>query len=77
MPEYKYPEKLPGQLYDANTQCKWQFGEKAKLCTLDLKKASVTVRPCLVRASPNAVSRDVAGIDAFCISWGQTSGPVG
>lgn len=38
--EYKYPEKLPGQLYDANTQCKWQFGEKAKLCMLDFRKAS-------------------------------------
>ncbi|XP_040833253.1 A disintegrin and metalloproteinase with thrombospondin motifs 16 [Ochotona curzoniae] len=36
--EYKYPEKLPGQLYDADTQCKWQFGEKAKLCMLDFKK---------------------------------------
>lgn len=38
--EYRYPEKLPGELYDANTQCKWQFGEKAKLCMLDFKKAS-------------------------------------
>ncbi|KAI2655823.1 A disintegrin and metalloproteinase with thrombospondin motifs 16 [Labeo rohita] len=38
--EYKYPEKLPGELYDADTQCKWQFGEKAKLCTLDFKKAT-------------------------------------
>ncbi|XP_063778882.1 A disintegrin and metalloproteinase with thrombospondin motifs 16 isoform X2 [Pseudophryne corroboree] len=36
--EYKYPEKLPGELYDANTQCKWQFGGKAKLCMLDFKK---------------------------------------
>ncbi|XP_023416681.2 A disintegrin and metalloproteinase with thrombospondin motifs 16 isoform X2 [Cavia porcellus] len=36
--EYKYPEQLPGELYDANTQCKWQFGEKAKLCMLDFKK---------------------------------------
>uniref|UniRef100_A0A4W2H5V3 ADAM metallopeptidase with thrombospondin type 1 motif 16 n=1 Tax=Bos indicus x Bos taurus TaxID=30522 RepID=A0A4W2H5V3_BOBOX len=36
--EYKYPEKLPGELYDANTQCKWQFGEEAKLCTLGFKK---------------------------------------
>ncbi|KAJ3597712.1 hypothetical protein NHX12_001229 [Muraenolepis orangiensis] len=36
--EYQYPEKLPGELYDADTQCKWQFGEKAKLCTLDFKK---------------------------------------
>ncbi|KAI4889348.1 hypothetical protein NFI96_011542, partial [Prochilodus magdalenae] len=39
MEEYKYPEKLPGELYDTDTQCKWQFGEKAKLCTLDFKKA--------------------------------------
>uniref|UniRef100_A0A8C9R511 ADAM metallopeptidase with thrombospondin type 1 motif 16 n=1 Tax=Scleropages formosus TaxID=113540 RepID=A0A8C9R511_SCLFO len=38
MNEYKYPEKLPGELYDADTQCKWQFGKKAKLCTLDFKK---------------------------------------
>ncbi|XP_068090670.1 A disintegrin and metalloproteinase with thrombospondin motifs 16 isoform X2 [Hyperolius riggenbachi] len=36
--EYKYPEKLPGELYDGSTQCKWQFGEKAKLCMLDFKK---------------------------------------
>ncbi|KAM9817553.1 A disintegrin and metalloproteinase with thrombospondin motifs 18 [Neosynchiropus ocellatus] len=36
--QYKYPEKLPGQLYDADTQCKWQFGSKAKLCGLDFVK---------------------------------------
>ncbi|XP_051918407.1 A disintegrin and metalloproteinase with thrombospondin motifs 18 [Hippocampus zosterae] len=36
--QYKYPEKLPGQLYDADTQCKWQFGSKAKLCRLDFVK---------------------------------------
>lgn len=40
--EYRYPEQLPGELYDADTQCKWQFGEKAKLCTLDFKKVDVT-----------------------------------
>lgn len=40
--EYRYPEKLPGELYDADTQCKWQFGEKAKLCTLDFKKVEQT-----------------------------------
>lgn len=39
--EYRYPEKLPGELYDADTQCKWQFGEKAKLCTLDFKKVKL------------------------------------
>jgi len=32
---------LPGELYDADTQCKWQFGEKAKLCTLDFKKVKL------------------------------------
>uniref|UniRef100_A0A8D0KU89 A disintegrin and metalloproteinase with thrombospondin motifs 18 n=1 Tax=Strix occidentalis caurina TaxID=311401 RepID=A0A8D0KU89_STROC len=26
--QYKYPDKLPGQIYDADTQCKWQFGMK-------------------------------------------------
>ncbi|KAL2084878.1 hypothetical protein ACEWY4_020396 [Coilia grayii] len=36
--EYEYPQQLPGELYDTDTQCKWQFGEKAKLCTLDFKK---------------------------------------
>ncbi|XP_055504807.1 A disintegrin and metalloproteinase with thrombospondin motifs 18 [Leucoraja erinacea] len=36
--EYQYPSLLPGQLYDANTQCKWQFGPKAKLCSLDFVK---------------------------------------
>ncbi|XP_054472152.1 A disintegrin and metalloproteinase with thrombospondin motifs 18 [Anoplopoma fimbria] len=36
--QYKYPEQLPGQLYNADTQCKWQFGSKAKLCGLDFVK---------------------------------------
>uniref|UniRef100_A0AAX7TNJ6 ADAM metallopeptidase with thrombospondin type 1 motif, 18 n=1 Tax=Astatotilapia calliptera TaxID=8154 RepID=A0AAX7TNJ6_ASTCA len=36
--QYKYPEELPGQLYGADTQCKWQFGSKAKLCSLDFVK---------------------------------------
>uniref|UniRef100_A0A665W306 ADAM metallopeptidase with thrombospondin type 1 motif, 18 n=1 Tax=Echeneis naucrates TaxID=173247 RepID=A0A665W306_ECHNA len=36
--QYKYPEQLPGQLYDADTQCKWQFGSKAELCSLDFVK---------------------------------------
>uniref|UniRef100_A0A1A8BNC5 ADAM metallopeptidase with thrombospondin type 1 motif, 18 n=1 Tax=Nothobranchius kadleci TaxID=1051664 RepID=A0A1A8BNC5_NOTKA len=36
--QYKYPEQLPGQLYDADTQCKWQFGSKARLCSLDFVK---------------------------------------
>ncbi|KAG7315026.1 hypothetical protein KOW79_021114 [Hemibagrus wyckioides] len=36
--QYKYPEQLPGQIYDADTQCKWQFGSKAKTCRLDFVK---------------------------------------
>uniref|UniRef100_A0A8C5S6P5 A disintegrin and metalloproteinase with thrombospondin motifs 18 n=1 Tax=Laticauda laticaudata TaxID=8630 RepID=A0A8C5S6P5_LATLA len=36
--QYKYPDKLPGQIYDADTQCKWQFGGKAKLCNLSFVK---------------------------------------
>ncbi|XP_064193284.1 A disintegrin and metalloproteinase with thrombospondin motifs 18-like [Anguilla rostrata] len=36
--QFKYPEQLPGQLYDAETQCKWQFGSKAKLCDLESLK---------------------------------------
>ncbi|XP_062845344.1 A disintegrin and metalloproteinase with thrombospondin motifs 18 [Trichomycterus rosablanca] len=36
--QYKYPEQLPGQIYDADTQCKWQFGFKAKTCRLEFVK---------------------------------------
>ncbi|XP_056463762.1 A disintegrin and metalloproteinase with thrombospondin motifs 18 [Gadus chalcogrammus] len=31
-------QQLPGQLYDADTQCRWQFGSTAKLCRLDFVK---------------------------------------
>lgn len=50
--EYRYPEKLPGELYDADTQCKWQFGEKAKLCTLDFKKVEQTEKKTNRAGSP-------------------------
>eukprot|EP00076_Gallus_gallus_P010485 XP_004944310.3 A disintegrin and metalloproteinase with thrombospondin motifs 18 isoform X2 [Gallus gallus] len=36
--QYKYPDKLPGQMYDADTQCKWQFGMRAKVCNLSFVK---------------------------------------
>lgn len=39
--QYKYPDKLPGQIYDADTQCKWQFGMKAKLCNLSFVKVPI------------------------------------
>lgn len=41
--QYKYPDKLPGQIYDADTQCKWQFGAKAKLCSLGFVKVCLLV----------------------------------
>ncbi|KAM7148838.1 A disintegrin and metalloproteinase with thrombospondin motifs 16 isoform 1-T1 [Molossus nigricans] len=70
--EYKYPEKLPGQLYDANTQCKWQFGEKAKLCMLDFKKDICKAlwchrigRKCETKFMP-AAEGTVCGHDMWC-----------
>ncbi|XP_021354644.1 A disintegrin and metalloproteinase with thrombospondin motifs 18-like [Mizuhopecten yessoensis] len=36
--ELTFPEKLPGELYNADIQCKWQFGKRAKLCTYDFGK---------------------------------------
>uniref|UniRef100_A0A8C2VJE8 ADAM metallopeptidase with thrombospondin type 1 motif 16 n=2 Tax=Chinchilla lanigera TaxID=34839 RepID=A0A8C2VJE8_CHILA len=70
--EYKYPEQLPGELYDANTQCKWQFGEKAKLCTLDFKKDICKAlwchrmgRKCETKFMP-AAEGTLCGQDMWC-----------
>ncbi|XP_021114252.1 A disintegrin and metalloproteinase with thrombospondin motifs 16 isoform X2 [Heterocephalus glaber] len=72
MKEYKYPEKLPGELYDANTQCKWQFGEKAKLCMLDFKKDICKAlwchrmgRKCETKFMP-AAEGTLCGQDMWC-----------
>ncbi|KAH3784823.1 hypothetical protein DPMN_162894 [Dreissena polymorpha] len=32
--ELKFPNKLPGEIFDADTQCKWQFGSHSKKCTI-------------------------------------------
>uniref|UniRef100_A0A665URL2 ADAM metallopeptidase with thrombospondin type 1 motif, 16 n=1 Tax=Echeneis naucrates TaxID=173247 RepID=A0A665URL2_ECHNA len=70
--EYPYPEKLPGELYDADTQCKWQFGEKAKLCTLDFKKDICKAlwchrvgRKCETKFMP-AAEGSACGPDMWC-----------
>ncbi|KAM4875937.1 A disintegrin and metalloproteinase with thrombospondin motifs 16 [Thomomys bottae] len=70
--EYKYPEKLPGELYDANTQCKWQFGEKAKLCLLDFRKDICKAlwchrigRKCETKFMP-AAEGTLCGQDMWC-----------
>lgn len=41
--QYKYPDKLPGQMYDADTQCKWQFGMRAKVCNLSFVKVPIDI----------------------------------
>ncbi|XP_014781094.1 A disintegrin and metalloproteinase with thrombospondin motifs 16 [Octopus bimaculoides] len=38
--EIEFPTKLPGELYDADIQCKWQFGDKARFCIFDFDKDS-------------------------------------
>ncbi|XP_048253836.1 A disintegrin and metalloproteinase with thrombospondin motifs 16-like [Haliotis rufescens] len=39
--ELKFPEKLPGQLFNADIQCKWQFGLSARVCTFDFGKREI------------------------------------
>ncbi|XP_055515067.1 A disintegrin and metalloproteinase with thrombospondin motifs 16-like [Leucoraja erinacea] len=70
--EYRYPDKLPGELYDADTQCKWQFGEKAKLCRLDFKKDICKAlwchrigRRCETKFMP-AAEGTICGLDRWC-----------
>ncbi|KAL4235465.1 A disintegrin and metalloproteinase with thrombospondin motifs 18 [Mactra antiquata] len=32
--ELKFPNKLPGEIFNADIQCKWQFGSHSKQCTI-------------------------------------------
>ena len=34
LPELEFPKKQPGEIFDADTQCKWQFGSYSKQCTI-------------------------------------------
>ncbi|XP_056317948.1 A disintegrin and metalloproteinase with thrombospondin motifs 18 [Danio aesculapii] len=70
--QYKYPEQLPGQLYDADIQCKWQFGSKAKLCGLDFVKdickslwCHRTGHRCETKFMP-AAEGTICGADMWC-----------
>uniref|UniRef100_A0A672Q2I8 ADAM metallopeptidase with thrombospondin type 1 motif 18 n=1 Tax=Sinocyclocheilus grahami TaxID=75366 RepID=A0A672Q2I8_SINGR len=70
--QYKYPEQLPGQLYDADIQCKWQFGSKAKLCSLDFVKdickslwCHRTGHRCETKFMP-AAEGTICGPDMWC-----------
>ena len=39
---FRFPDQLPGQLYDAVIQCRWQFGSKVTLCPFNFAKVSLT-----------------------------------
>ncbi|XP_053305766.1 A disintegrin and metalloproteinase with thrombospondin motifs 18 [Spea bombifrons] len=69
---FKYPEKLPGQIYDADTQCKWQFGPKAKQCSLAFVKdickslwCHKSGHRCETKFMP-AAEGTVCGINMWC-----------
>ncbi|XP_053571775.1 A disintegrin and metalloproteinase with thrombospondin motifs 18, partial [Bombina bombina] len=69
---FKYPEKLPGQLYDADAQCKWQFGPKAKQCSLTFVKdickslwCHKTGHRCETKFMP-AAEGTVCGLNMWC-----------
>ncbi|KAM8945924.1 A disintegrin and metalloproteinase with thrombospondin motifs 18 [Pelodytes ibericus] len=69
---YQYPEKLPGQIYDADTQCKWQFGSKAKQCSLTFVKdickslwCHKTGQRCETKFMP-AAEGTVCGLNMWC-----------
>lgn len=39
--ELKFPDKLPGEIFDADIQCQWQFGKHASLCIFEFGKVCV------------------------------------
>ncbi|OWF56393.1 A disintegrin and metalloproteinase with thrombospondin motifs 18-like [Mizuhopecten yessoensis] len=39
--ELKFPDKLPGEIFNADTQCQWQFGKHASLCIFDFGKREI------------------------------------
>uniref|UniRef100_A0A8C4NFA2 ADAM metallopeptidase with thrombospondin type 1 motif, 16 n=1 Tax=Eptatretus burgeri TaxID=7764 RepID=A0A8C4NFA2_EPTBU len=70
--ELSLPSRLPGEMYDADTQCRWQFGHKAMLCTFDIKKDICKAlwchkggRRCETKFMP-AAEGTVCGQDKWC-----------
>jgi hypothetical protein len=41
--ELQFPDRLPGELFDADTQCRWQFGRHARLCIFDFGKVKSVI----------------------------------
>ena len=37
----RFPDKLPGEMYDVTKQCQWQFDESAKFCDFDFAEVKV------------------------------------
>ena len=42
---FRFPDQLPGQLYDAVTQCRWQFGSEVTVCPFNFAKVSLIPVP--------------------------------
>ncbi|XP_076370861.1 A disintegrin and metalloproteinase with thrombospondin motifs 18-like isoform X2 [Tachypleus tridentatus] len=42
--DLQFPDTLPGEMYDADMQCKLQFGTKSKLCKLYHEKGKVLMK---------------------------------
>jgi len=38
---FRFPDRLPGQMYDAATQCRWQFGSTVTVCPFNFAKVNV------------------------------------
>lgn len=40
-PSLQFPKQLPGEIYDSESQCKWQFGINTRLCDFRYKHKKV------------------------------------
>ncbi|KAK7475537.1 hypothetical protein BaRGS_00033226, partial [Batillaria attramentaria] len=80
--ELKFPDQLPGQLYDADVQCKWQFGNSAQLCTYDFGKDTCKALWCyrgnkrcetkfLPAAEGTSCGRGMWCRDGRCVRYGN------
>ena len=41
--EFVYPTTAPGQAYDADEQCRFQYGVKSRQCKYGVRKPSVVL----------------------------------
>ncbi|XP_033114520.1 A disintegrin and metalloproteinase with thrombospondin motifs 16-like [Anneissia japonica] len=74
--QYDFPKKMPGEIYDPDTQCKWQFGKDARLCSFDFGKVAQSVckslwchqghRRCETKYLP-AADGTMCGTNKWCV----------